>query len=261
MSNDNLVDFGDYTDEAAQEEAEDLAKSGGQFAKIPIGESQWRILPPPKGETSPFKTVYQHYIKLPGMEKGLTFACPRIHDRRHCPACAQANKLKGSTSKTDQRMARELQAGRRVMCNAIQRTSNGDVGPQILAFGKQIHEQLNNLRNSRQGGNFTHPIEGFDIVIQRKGQGMDTEYHVSAARDDSQLSESVEEMNDWISNQADLSSYALPPSEDELQEMMQQLPGAPTTGGGRSTRQLPAGGGGRSSRRRTAEDDAFNEEA
>lgn len=250
MSDSNLVDFGDYTDEAAAAEAEDLAASGSEFAKIPVGESVWRILPPAAGKTSPFKTVYQHYIKLPGMERGVSFACPRIHDRRPCPACKKATELKGSRNATDQKMARELSASRRVMANVILRGANGeDKGPLILGFGKQIHEQLNTIRNSKNGGNFCHPIDGFDVVINRKGQGLDTEYLVSAAREDSPLHESVQQMNDWITMQAALDQYALPPSEEDLAEMLSTVPGAAP-----ATRQMTGGRGRRSAR--TAEDDA-----
>lgn len=254
MSDTNLVVFGDYTDEAAQAEAEDLASSGSEFAKIPVGESVWRILPPPKGKSSPFKTVYQHYIKLPGMERGVSFACPRIHDRRPCPACKKATELKGSRNTTDQKLARELSASRRVMTNAIMRGSNGeDKGPVILAFGKSIHEQLNTIRNSKNGGNYCHPIDGFDIVITRKGQGLDTEYQVAAAREDSPLNESVQQMNDWITMQAALDQYALPPNDEELMELLGTVPGVTPP-----PRQMAAGsgrGGGRRARR-TAEDDA-----
>jgi len=50
-----------------------------------------------------------------------------------------------------------------------------------LAFGKMIHEALIKLRkNPDWGGDFCHPVKGFDVVIERSGTTKnDTEYEVT----------------------------------------------------------------------------------
>jgi hypothetical protein len=251
----NLVPYDDYTDEAAEDEAAALAEVGSDVVKFPVGESVWRILPSIDGSGTPFKKVWQHFIKLPGMERGVSFACPRKHSRRYCPSCVKASELRKSGSKLDRDVAGELTASYRVYANAIHRLGGGNAsGPHTLAFGKSIHEQLNDLKRSKHGGNFSHPINGYDIIVTRKGTGLNTEYKVDASREDSQLSESVEQMNDWITGQNDLSHYAIAPEREELESMLTGV--FPDAG----ARALPAGGA-RRQRRRSAQDDIIEGEA
>lgn len=216
----NLVKFGSYEQSAAHEEKADLEAGGGaDFLKLKQGRNVVRILPPPLGKRSPFRTVYQHFIQLPSGPA--VFVCPRLEARSPCPACAKAESLRGSRNEEDQRLAGELFARRRVFCNAVDRASPED-GPKVLAFGKLVHEQLVSLREDEDaGGEYTHPITGFDIVISRSGTTKnDTKYTVSAARQASQLHDDAAVMQEWIDNQRDLETFARVASLDEIRDLM-----------------------------------------
>ena len=87
-----------------------------------------------------------------------------------------------------------------------------DAGVQILPFGWTIHNRLMEIReNVRKGGNFTHPVSGRVVIINRTGQGFSTRYEVSV---DTQAAEL--ENYDWIDEQHDLAELiSLPTAEDE----------------------------------------------
>jgi hypothetical protein len=96
-----------------------------------------------------------------------------------------------------------------------------DSGVKVFAFGKKIHEQLVAFRkNKRTGGDFTHPITGFDIIIEKSGEGLKTKYNVMADRNVSQLAETEEEIDEILKIANDLDRYAQVP---ELSEIMTKL--------------------------------------
>jgi hypothetical protein len=247
MSN---LEYGGYEVEAAEQEDEDLSKSGSSnFMKLNVGDNVVRILPPPVGRKSPFFTAFQHFLDLPGYDGPIVFNCPRMMARQFCPACAKSDKLRSSPSKQDQDAARDFWSSRRIYVNVIDRADE-DAGPKILAIGKTIHEALVAIRKSDPDeGDFTHPETGFDINIQRQGTGKnDTKYKVVAARRSTALGDL-----DWINQQADLRAKLAVPSLDEIKAMFtkeepQQM-GSNVVGDAEA---LPAGG---RARGRSAQDD------
>ncbi len=245
----NLVKYGSYDLEEAQKEKEALEAGGADFMKLKVGRNVVRILPPAVGQRTPFKVVYQHFIDLPG--KKLVFVCPRFEAKRACPVCQKADQLKGSSAKADQDAASDFFARRRVYCNAIDR-GEPDKGPQVLAFGKTVHEQLVALRADEDaGGDFCNPEEGFDIIIERSGTGKnDTKYVVRPARSTSALHPNAAVMQEWIDTQKNLNLLAKPPSPEELETMLRGGEDAPEEE--ERPKGRPVG------RKRSAEDDAID---
>lgn len=214
----NLQKWGTYTEDAATEEQEVLAKegSGTDYLKLEPGKNVVRIMPPAAGRTSPFQIVYQHYIELPDGKKW-SFTCPRLMAKKRCPACQMSDQLRKTGNPADAEQARSLQAKRRVFANAIDRKDE-DAGPKVLAFGKTIHEALVKLRRDEDvGGDYTHPTDGFDVVIDREGTGQfDTKYSVNMARKSRPLTEDPDEMEAWRVGMHDLNRFALVPTEEEI---------------------------------------------
>lgn len=269
----NLVPFGSYEIESAQSERSVLDKEGsGEFLKIPVGRTQIRILPPPAGQKTPFVVVHQHYIQMPGDDKPIVFVCPRVSSRgkKHCPACEKAEEMYRSSNPMDRKRGQALFPKRRVFCNVIDR-KDPEAGSKPFAFGYQIHDQLVNYREDPEDSvDFTHPEEGCDIVIKRKGTSKnDTEYKVilhDRGRK-SPLADTVEEMNDLITGQKDLARYTAIPGEEEIIDMLEgnrpsrgdrELPS--DTGRGRRRNRDDDDDDRRSRRRRTAADDVQDAE-
>lgn len=248
----NLVKYGEWSADEAEKEKEDLAKSGtgAEFMKLAVGRNVVRVLPPALGKKTPFKVFYQHFINVPGQTNAVSFACPRMEAKRYCPACEKADALRATGNPADYDLAGQLFAKRRVFVNVIDR-KNPESGPKILAFGKTVHEQMLALRTDEDaGGDYTHPANGFDLVIEREGTGKnDTSYKVFPARKQSALGN-----DEWIMMQHNLDAYARVPSQEELERMIKGQPS------GSSGTRPAAGGGGRPAggKRRTAADDAID---
>jgi len=168
--------WGDFDDESAREQADrdEKDRGVGKFLKLKEGKTILRVLPPARGEKVPFKTVWEHNLKLPG--GNVAFACPRNNFKLPCPACQQESKLKQEGM--DER-AKGFRAKKRYYANVIVRGEE-ELGPRIWGFGAMIEEDLMSIRNDG-GVNFSHPISGVDLIVTRKGTGEnDTEYKVIA---------------------------------------------------------------------------------
>lgn len=217
----NLTKYNPYTEEAASEEEQELAKSGGDFLKPGVGENVYRFLPPIGEQRSPFVLVHQHFVELPGMSKPVSFNCPRVMAHRACIVCQKIDKLKASGNKVDYDLAGQLFPSLRIYSNVIDR-SRPEMGPQKLGYGKKIHEQLVKIRKSKNGGDFTDPTDkGFDIIVERQGTGKnDTKYQVWADRENSSLGDMA-----WIDQQANLFMYSRVPEDDEIIRMLEQAGG------------------------------------
>jgi len=214
----NLVKWGGYDEETAEAEKKDLDKSNAAFMKLKVGRNVVRFLPPILGQgygekkNSPFRVVWTHYIRMPGKKDPISFACPNREAREMCPACMYAEQKKATGNQADSDAAYELFPKRRVYAVVINR-EEPEKGPQVLGFGKVVHEALVKIRKDADaGGDFTNPETGFDIIIERQGTGVkDTEYTVMPARKQSKLGN-----NDWIEVQPDLNGFGKVKSADEI---------------------------------------------
>lgn len=237
----SLVNYGSYEMDAAREEKEDLDKSGGgAFFKFADGRNKVRFLPPPIGKRSPFVVTYQHYVQIPpGSDNGMSFNCPRMMAKRPCPICQLIDQMKGTGAKADFDIADKMKARARVYANIIERKAP-EAGPQVVAFGKKIHEQLVALReNEDAGGDFTHPIEGFDIIVEKAGKMLNTTYKVMADRNSSKLGDM-----EWIDQQTDLDRFGIVQPYEEIAEKIREE--GYEVGGGRQRAAAAAAPAGRS---------------
>lgn len=217
----NVKRWASYTAEAAEAEKEILDKvGGGDFMKLKVGINVLRILPPLEGETSAFAITFQHFIKLPGMKESVSFNCPRRMNNTPCPACSKADALKATGNQSDYEAAKEFFPNYRVFCRVIDRNDE-NAGPKILPITKTVHEALVAIRNDvRAGGDFTHPEDGFDIIIEREGTSRDdTKYSVRAARDESPIG-TEEQVDEWFEMMPDLKSRALVQGSREIRKML-----------------------------------------
>jgi hypothetical protein len=123
--------------------------------------------------------------------------------KESCKACTVAEGLKRSNNKADRDYGYQIHAKRRVYANVIDRKSP-ERGVQVFAFGKTVHDELLKLRDPDMGGDdYTDPESGFDIFIEKNGEGLKTEYMVSGSRKSSPLGNS-----EWLDQLHDLSRFA-----------------------------------------------------
>lgn len=203
----NLAKWGEWGDEAVQQDAA-ITKAGQKsYMKLTEGDNVVRFLPPRLGKPSPFAATFSHYMELPDGRK-VSFNCPRMMAKRACIVCAKGEQLRTSRSLTDQKAGKRLFPRIRVYANVIDR-NNEALGVQILAFGKGVMESLTAIRqNPRKGGNFTHPETGRDIIITRTGTGQfDTEYVVNPDVTSSPLHVDPMQAENWLEMAYDLDPF------------------------------------------------------
>lgn len=201
------VEYVGWNDDDAREVKKQAEKDNDSvvFRKFPQGKTVLRVLPKLKGATwgvgsTPYLKVYQHGLKTTDDQFVATECTWRgrpATDRAPCPICEYASELSRSANPVDQGRAREFFAKPTLLFNAIIRDK--DAEPEdytvklVQASAKSIVSGIEGLRNPPEDydadddksvvfGDFSNPTDkGFDIVIRRKGEGMKTEYTVSAS--------------------------------------------------------------------------------
>lgn len=236
----NLVEFGDFSPEAAADARQEAEDEGNEFAKIKEGWNTFRILPPPKGYNTPFRKVYTHYIPNPEKsEKTIPVTCPKMTKLRNedgklatqgrgCVLCDRSGELRAKPNQLDRDRGYNLRAQPRTSCNIIDRKDPGAT-IKVLRLAKGLYDELIALREDEEDPtDFSHPLEGYDIRIHRVGTSKeDTEYKLRLAKRPSPLfvladgTEDYDTMNELITGQIDLDNYASLPSDDEIMEALE----------------------------------------
>lgn len=212
-----IVRYGQFTDEALDQQASQASALSGGVWKFDAGENVVRFLPPPLGKNTPFRVSAMHFIDaVPGLaNKTIAFACPRVELKEPCEACAKSEEMARSSNPVDRERGKKYACGLRVYANVLDRTT-GEI--RVCSFGKQLFDQLKAIRkNARLGGDFTDPTErGFDIIVMKEGSDLSTKYTAAAARESSPLAADAGKMQELIDMQHDLEGYVEPVVPEEL---------------------------------------------
>lgn len=233
----SLVKYEDYTIEDAQHDAEDIAASRGSktLVKLKQGKNRVRFIPALPGKSWK-RVTYEHWVSVPGLGD-VRFTCPLFEAKKKCRACDMEKKLLGSAKEADQARAKRFKAGRRVYANVIMRDNEAQ-GPVVLPFGIQVEKALTELRADEDiGGNFIHPVEGFDILILKSGEGMETRYAVHPADKGRScpLHDDGKTTNEWIASQHDLEKLVKVYTDEDIEKILNGEKPAAWGGGGRDS--------------------------
>ena len=169
-------------------------------------EFKVRILPPwtteGKNAYSPYLKIYQHWDVGP---EGRRVICPHMISNKtlSCYICEQVEALLKTGDKNDERKAKKMRAGQSFIYQIIDR---GDPVwleredavkdfPQLIGRPKikfmrlpySGHSQILGYYNDAEYTNISHHLDGVDLKINRTGEGLNTEYGVKAARDNTPL--------------------------------------------------------------------------
>lgn len=192
----------------------DLGGSGGDFWSPKEGKNVVRILPAAGNMEWFFQPVGRHTMTEDGKK---TVYCPKFtsEGQLECPVCDLIDKMKhGDTA--SKAMADQMRARKSWWMNIIVRDETEDSAkPHIFTPGVKIFDQLLGMVNDPDYGDITDLLEGFDVVIERTGTGMATEYQVRARRTPSALSEDKNKAQEWMEDSKDLTYVELTEDADE----------------------------------------------
>lgn len=219
-----LALYEDFSLDALTTDKEETKKgSGGKMLnKLAEGKTILRMLPPRRGQKTPWRRVYQHFVDIPGLQNAVTFVCPRMESKQPCKVCTKAKQLAAASNPVDQKRGERLLPKPRWFTNVVQRKAL-DEGVKIWGFGKTILEGLQEIRDPDEGLglNFTHPATGRDLFVIRKGSGMDTEYKVQVdPKGDSALADDNTVMTELLQQMHNLETMAYVPSPAEIDDLL-----------------------------------------
>jgi hypothetical protein len=196
----------------AQERSIGFGQGGGQFYQFKDGRNIVRFLPGVNGRQG-FVQFWKHFVKASADGKAWGGPCPLKMAKLPCPICQIAAKLSRG-SDADRDLAGDLTPRGRVIANIIDRAAP-DTGPQVAEFGKAIYDAIKDYVKTF-GEDPTHPVNGVDMIIEKSGSGLRTEYKVLPARKNSPLHSDAKQLDEWIDAAVDLSQYAVVASEAEI---------------------------------------------
>ena len=225
MSNDEFSEFGGFDHTAAEAQLKDAQKASDSFRlKLDPGKYRLRMLPGRNGE-SPMLAFWEHSIKLPGGKYAI-FTCPKKEKGRPCPSCAKAEALAARASEADMKAAKVYMPKKRAMANFIDR-AHEDQGPKVWTFGamkakgkESVYERLLFLLTDEDvGGDYVHPVTGYDLLVIRTGLELDTTYScaVDQRRGACPIHADTQQALGWLKGMKDLKRLTnlLPPDEIE----------------------------------------------
>jgi hypothetical protein len=155
------------------------------MSKLDPGAYDFRFLPPPVGQTSPFLIRHTHFVK--GGEKVRAVPCARLGKGERCLVCEEVERLEATGNATDAKVAADMDANFSVQAVVLDlalpfNPAAPTAQLAVLEFKKTVHTALMGIRaNVRGGGDFTHPVTGFPIAVTKSGAGMNTDYKVGAS--------------------------------------------------------------------------------
>lgn len=225
--NTSLQVFGSFTKEANSASKDKVGGDVAYLSKLPVGTTVLRLMPPAAGRDRPWVVVHQHFVRVPGADKPVVFNCPEKMKNERCPGCQQMRALEKTGNPVDFDAAKKYAPSFRVFANVIDRANPND-GPKVWGFGVSIFRRLTYFRDNdaAYGEDYTHPIEGRDLIITRTGTGpKDTRYQVDLSAKSTPLAATDEQMVEWAGRMADLDKSGYVPSWQEITEKVAKAKG------------------------------------
>jgi hypothetical protein len=159
-------------------------KSGVKTWKAKVGENAIRIMPPTWADASHYG--YDVWLHSFIGSSGSTYICPKKTFNKPCAACDEAAALKAAGEDEE---AKEIAVKQKVLYYIIDRDDRKPV-PQILVASwnqdKEISE-ASKINRTNKTLYIDHADEGYDVIVKRTGQKLNTRYQWLIDRESSPL--------------------------------------------------------------------------
>ena len=161
---------------------DEIRRGGTRFWTPKEGASLIRILPPYTGEDW-YKEAWFHFGV--GVDRKPIVCARRLQDEA-CYICEQVDGLRKSEDPRDVELSTQIASRRRVFYNIID-LDDIESGVQVFSSGVTIFKELLMYVADPDWGDITDPEQGYDIVLDREGTGIDTKYNVRAKKNPTAL--------------------------------------------------------------------------
>lgn len=210
----------------------DSQNKNAKFYSFQSGRSVIRILPPWSARGVWFKPIYEYVVKMGDEFKFLI--SPKDSGGRD-PLLEYAESLIASGDEKLVQRGKDLRPRRRYLVNALVLVDPKNAiglkdGPKIVNLPVRVKDDCVNLDTDVQSGygDITNLERGFNLSVERQGDGLNTRYSVRAFRDPSDILKTAREQqldpDGWSLH--DLDVVSKPSSESELAEIVSRLKAA-----------------------------------
>jgi hypothetical protein len=156
---------------------------GGNTVKIKEGKTKIRLLQ--HGTDQFWKEIGVHWIKTE--KEGKPVAVVGCHDEvygKPCAVCAAIDKSVASGTDEEKAIMKDWRAKKSVLVHALIRTgADASEEPQILEITGTTWSKISGTieEYAGEGQDILDPNNGIDLIIERTGKGLNTEYSVMVA--------------------------------------------------------------------------------
>lgn len=172
--------------EKMKQRSADLAKGAkGSYDFFMVKEGITRMRPLPVGEDVEFGFEVTTFFL--GKKHGTIISAATFGEK--CPIINRYNKLKDSKDESDNKLAARFKPSPKIVMPHIKyKDENGkeldtDNGAKLALLSKGCYQQTVDLFIDPEQGDFTDPIEGYDLKYKRTGKGkQDTVYTVTPCK-------------------------------------------------------------------------------
>jgi hypothetical protein len=168
----------------------------GNYWKPDKGKNIIRILPPWSADGFWYKDTLRHYVSF-GEGPKKTIFCP-VHNGDRCAVCDLRTKLRESKRKSDQKHADAIRPSLDFHVNMID-LKDKETGVQVGRLTETVVNSLLEYMMDADWGDFTDPRRGYNVIINREGEQLQTKYTVHLQRKQSRL-----EQANWLKELKDL---------------------------------------------------------
>lgn len=210
---------------------ENIIKDGARkdrFHSLAPGRTVIRVLPPYSKRGVWFKSILEYVIKLGDDYK---FLISPKDSGLPDPLAEYGEELVASGNERLAERARDIRPRRRYIVNALILADSKGAGlkdgVKIVNLPIRVKDSLVNVDTDVASGygNITHLEQGFNISIERAGEGLQTRYDVRAHRERSNILATAQQQgfdpNDWTL--FDLDTAGKPSSLADIQEVLERI--------------------------------------
>lgn len=209
----------------------DANRKDTKFHSFQPGRTVIRVLPPWSARGVWFKPILEYVVKIGDEFKFMI--SPKDSGGRD-PLLEYVEQLIATGDEKLVQRGKDIRPRRRYLVNALVIADHKGAtmrdGPKIVNLPMRVKDDLVNLDTDVQSGygDITNVERGFNISVERQGEGINTRYSVRAFREPSDILKTAREQgfdpDAWSLH--DLDAVTKPTSENELADVVARLKAA-----------------------------------
>jgi hypothetical protein len=224
--------------ELARQQKQDIQMKSGRREKTvkpPAGKSKWRILPSWRGADDPSigHAWGQHFVRNQEDELVAVHMCLDKTYGKHCPICESLSRAIKHSNDEQQKVLEQAKATGRYLVNALHVDGEDPNTPVVLELSPTTYEKVMDLIDQWMDEEFGEIdlldlSTGRDIIINKTGKGLNTNYDVTVAPKEravnAEVMKKVVNLDDYVKQEHEESQRKALEAFDHISTGIKALP-------------------------------------